>query len=111
MSVEIEVIEIPNELNQIRCERVHRKKNGKIQWKCKHKFAIDFGWETPLEDGQEKVQGDIDDAGDGFFRTKDTIKIGADSEKKGSPKNFKYTIAVWDTSNVLTEDPEIIIDP
>ena len=95
---------------QISCPREHRKYNGQVQWECAQPFTVDFGWDTPLRDGLEKLEG-VHDAAAGVYRTPVDVRIGADSDKKGSPKQFKYVIAVWDGTNVLTEDPEIIIDP
>ena len=95
------------------------KKTKDVKWICEYPFTVDFGALSPLHEGS-KVSGKLQ--ANGKYEST-AIKVDAEDSKTGAPVKYKYTIAVFKpvfdasgnvdlgNSNVLIEDPEIIIDP
>ena len=66
-----------------------------IKWSCAHPFVVRFDVDSPME--KEWQRG-----GSGIYAT-DVIR------REAPYGRYKYFVAVWDGSQILTDDPELIV--
>lgn len=78
---------------------VNASKGDTISWTSNHPFAVDFAVSSPAD----KLKGS---SKKGKASSEISMKIRNDS----SPGRYKYFVAVFDGNDVLTDDPEIIIE-
>jgi len=73
-----------------------------IQWRCKHPFTVDLGFDTPFPKsklpGKSNKNEYLTVAADGLIRP------------KTGGRRYKYTASVYYKSEIMTDDPEFIVE-
>jgi plastocyanin len=69
-----------------------------IEWVCENSqyhFAVHIGWDSPLRKGR--------------YRASMGKRISEKVPKKAPPGRYKYFVAVFDGTNIWTDDPDFIV--